>query len=43
MGPNTIILISQIKMKIQPFKEDEHPIDLKNIPVDTPGSRHLSK
>ena len=36
-------IISQIKMKIQTFKEDELPIELKNIPVDTPGSRHLSK
>ena len=36
-------IISQIKFKIEIYKESELPEDLKKIPVIKPGSRSLSK
>jgi len=34
-------IVSQIKLKIPTYKKNELPINLKNIPITKPGSRHL--
>ncbi len=36
-------IISQIKFKIETFKENELPESLKNTPIVTPGSRNVNK
>ena len=34
-------IVSQIKLNIPTFKKKNLPLDLKNIPITKPGSRHL--
>ena len=36
-------IISQVKFKIDTFKKNELPADLKKIPTSEPGSRNLTK